>query len=90
MNPASAASIVQLSRWQPHQEARPAPTCCYACVARLLIFDRDRNAFTSRSFRALLSPGDPYSVVFPLNLPPNLAAAYDAVNFSASGGGTWN
>jgi hypothetical protein len=83
MSPAPAASIISLSRWQPHQEARPAPTGCYACVARLLCFDHDRNAFTSRNCRALLSPGDPYLVVFPVNLPPNLAAVYDVVNFSA-------
>lgn len=83
MSAPPAASIIALSRWQPHEEARPAPTGCYACMARLLCYDGDRNAFTSRDCRALLSPGDPFSVVFPVNLPPNLFAVYDMVNFSA-------
>ncbi len=80
----AAASVTTLSRWQPHHEARPAVTSCYVCMAKLLCYDVPRNAFTSRDCPALFSPGDPYSVVFPLNASRDLVGVYDSVSFSAS------
>jgi hypothetical protein len=49
----------------------------------LLCYDWARNAVTSRECPALLSSGDPYSVVFPANLPRELAAIHDPVPFDA-------
>src|SRR4051812_22200180 len=83
MSAPGAVSITLLAPWEPHKEALPAPTCCYACRARLLCYDGARNAFTSRGCRALLSPGDPFSVVFPVNFASNLVAVYEPTNFSA-------
>lgn len=52
-----------LRPWQPHVEACPCPTALYSCTARLLA--HGPSGFTSLLFEALLSPGDPVSVVLP-------------------------
>ncbi len=83
MSAPPAPSVTSLSRWEPHEEARPTPTGCYACPAHLLCYDGNRRAFTRRTCRALLSPGDPYSVVFSLNAPAPVVALYEPVPFSA-------
>jgi hypothetical protein len=65
MQPPSSPTTTLLDRWQPPAETCPIPTACFRFEARLLCFNRQNRAITSRRFAVLLSTGEPYSVVLP-------------------------
>jgi hypothetical protein len=67
MSAPAAPSITVLRPWQPPEDACPAATACYRCTTRLLCYHATQGTITSVSVNALLSPGDPFSVVFPVN-----------------------
>lgn len=60
-----APTVTLLQPWEPPPEARPFPTAGYRCGAWLFCFDSRTRAYTARQFTALLSTGEPYSVVLP-------------------------
>ncbi len=63
MNPLAPPTTTLLRCRQPHVEVCPCPSRLFTVRVRLLATGGRR--FTSRGFEALLSPGDPISVVFP-------------------------
>jgi len=65
MQPPASPSITPLQPWYPPAEACPFPTACYSCEAWLFCFNVRNRAYTTRRFRALLSTGEPYSLVLP-------------------------
>jgi hypothetical protein len=62
-----SASITELSLWRPHEEVCPSPTGCFSCTVLLQCYDWTRSTYTSAKCRALLSPGEPFSVVLPMD-----------------------
>jgi hypothetical protein len=83
MSAPGSASITPLGRWEPHIEARASPTACYVCGIRVFCYNSQRNVYTSPACRALLSPGDPFSVVFPYRDPEGRTIVYEPVVVSA-------
>ena len=83
MSAPGSASVTPLACREPHIEARPFPTACYMCGIRLFCYNSQRMAYTSPTCRALLSPGDPFSVVFPYRAPEGSVILYDPVAVSA-------
>ncbi len=69
MSAPAAPSITWLRPWHPPEDACPAATGCYLCTTRLLCYNAIQGTITSVAVHALLSPADPFSVVFPLNAP---------------------
>jgi len=65
MHPPVSPTLTLLQPWYPPAEACPFPTAGYGCDAWLFCFNMVKRAYTSRRFRALFSPGEPYSVVLP-------------------------
>jgi hypothetical protein len=65
MQPTASPTLTLLQPWYPPAEASPFPTGGYCCDAWLFCFNLARQAYTSRRFRALLSTGEPYSIVLP-------------------------
>jgi hypothetical protein len=49
-------------------------------MTRLICHNVSRNAVTSVRVRTLLSPGDPFSVVFPLNASSEIQVARDLID----------
>jgi hypothetical protein len=78
MSPA-APTVTLLRPWQPHSEVFPFETACYQCDSQLLCFDDEKKAITSRTFRALFSPGDPVSIVLPSCNREGLRIIYEAI-----------
>jgi hypothetical protein len=70
MSPPSLRTTTVLHCRAPHVEACPCPSRLFTVPVRLLA--ARSHAFTSREFEAVVSPGDPISVVFPL--PPEADA----------------
>jgi hypothetical protein len=83
MSAPGTVSITTLEAWDLHPEARPFPTSCYRCLARVFCHDTRRQTLTSRTFGALFSPGDPYSVVLPYQEEEDVRIIADPVPVSA-------
>jgi hypothetical protein len=65
MQPPNSPTVTLLEPWYPPAEARPFPTAGYRCSAWLFCFNPRKQVYTSHRFRALLSTGEPYSIVLP-------------------------
>lgn len=65
MSPSAAPSTTRLWVWQPHIEARPVETRLFRCKVKLSCFDFRNQVITNRTSGALISPGEPYSVLPP-------------------------
>jgi len=84
MSAPAPGSTTLLEPWEPHPEARPFPTTGYRCPIRVFCRDTRRGAYTSRTFQALFSPGDPYSVVLPFRNKQGIRIITDPVVVSAT------
>lgn len=82
MSPPDGASVTLLQRWEPHPEAQPAPTGCYFCRVRVFGFHVARNVYTGLVCRAILSPGDPYSVLLPVHARHNIQVPSEVIPHS--------
>jgi hypothetical protein len=67
MSQPAAASITPLGSWEVPGGDSPVRCPCYSSAVRLFCHYADRLGFTSPNVPALLSTGDPISVVFPLS-----------------------
>jgi hypothetical protein len=79
MSAPPAVSITRLEPWRPHTEALLTPTDCYYTPTLIFCFNPVTGVYTSARFGALLSTGDPYSVVFPLTQPQSLGIVCEDV-----------
>jgi len=64
MSPPEPASTTLLRPRHPPRETRLGDGISYYCESRLLCFNTDTAAYTSRPFGTILSTADPVSVVF--------------------------
>ena len=80
MSGPASASVVPLRPWEPPAESSPAYAVCYCCPARVLALDTDRGTITSFTVRALLSTGEPLSVVMPVSSRGRLSIITEAVD----------
>jgi hypothetical protein len=65
-----AFTTTELSPRQIHAEALPFPTAGWYCPLRILCLRLD-SVYTSKEFMSVVSPGDPYSVIFPETTVPD-------------------
>ena len=79
MSPSSPRTTTVLRCRVPHIEACPCPSRLFTLPVRLLAVAPGR--FTACDFEAVLSPGDPISVVFPLRPETDVRIVTDPVPY---------